>query len=259
MMQSVDTDYLELSNMRAFAYHEICNASGRDTNVSPENFFQQLATLCGPSRRPRGPVAITFDDGHASNIAMAAPILEGFSLKAHFFITTDWISTRPECMTWNDIRSLAKSAHTIGSHSASHPVLPRCPHAKLAQELVSSRKRLEDHIGRQVKTISMPDGRWNESVIRACAAAGYEVVYTSEPGFYRPPALSGDLMTPTIIGRCVVRSGTNLRTIATYAEGRSTAVHLLQAAYYLRHGVRSVIATDAYQRLRSHLSRTAAQ
>jgi peptidoglycan/xylan/chitin deacetylase (PgdA/CDA1 family) len=257
MTLSIAEDNIELSKLQAFAYHEICEGPGSDTAVTPHDFSEQLALLCETTRHRHCPVAITFDDGHVSNFAMAAPILEAFSLKANFFITTDWISTRPECMDWNDIRSLSRAGHTIGSHSASHPLLPRCTPAELVEELVSSRKRLEDHIRRPVTTISMPGGGWNESVLRACASAGYEVVYTSQPGYYRPPCLSSDLITPAVIGRCAVRSRTNLRTIASYARGLSTAVHLLQAAYHLQHGMRSVIGDGAYHRLRSQLFRNA--
>jgi peptidoglycan/xylan/chitin deacetylase (PgdA/CDA1 family) len=225
-------------------------------SITPESFFQHLAVIHDRARRKATVPVITFDGGHRSHLLCALPILDSFSLKAHFFITTDWISNHSDCINWTEIRSLARAGHSIGSHTAKHAILPECTPAALERELIGSRKRLEDHIGQPVRSISMPEGRWNEAVLRGCALADYEVVYTSEPGFYRPPSLSSDLITPTVIGRLMVRGQTSVKTTAAYASGDTAAVHLLQAAYHLRHGMRSVLGNATYQRLSSHLSRT---
>src|SRR3982074_3081589 len=79
-------------------------------NVSPENFAEQLEVIVRTrhvmslrdffqrfrsNTLPRGAVAITFDDGYADNLHVAAPILKRFDVPATLFITTGYLD-RPE-------------------------------------------------------------------------------------------------------------------------------------------------------------------
>ncbi|AFL87566.1 putative xylanase/chitin deacetylase [Terriglobus roseus DSM 18391] len=256
MTQLTDNDLMATSKIQVFAYHEICSVPSRDIyTLSPEMFFQHLATISKTAEQSRSPAVITFDDGHCSNIRWAAPILGAFSLKANFFVTTNWIASKHDHMDWNDVRSLVAAGHAVGSHTASHSFLPQCSPSRMQEELLGSRRTLEDHIGQHVRTISLPGGRCNEAVLRACAIAGYEVVYTSQPGYYRPPAQVPGLTMPAVIGRFAVRAHTTLRTIAGYAEANRTTVHLLQANYRVRDAMKAVVGDAVYQRFWSHLFR----
>ena len=49
---------------------------------------------------PAGALAITFDDGYADNLAVAAPILQRYGIPATVFISTGYLDGR--CM-WNDL------------------------------------------------------------------------------------------------------------------------------------------------------------
>ncbi len=83
----------------------------------------------------RAKVSITFDDGRASNINKAAPILAKYGLTASAFIVTNCVgmATVPNScrsagdvsyMNWDQITALKNTyGWEIGSHSVSHPYL----------------------------------------------------------------------------------------------------------------------------------------
>ena len=53
-----------------------------------------LCFLAGEKAFPRRGVAVTFDDGYADNVEVAAPILQRFGIRASFYLTVDSIGTR---------------------------------------------------------------------------------------------------------------------------------------------------------------------
>lgn len=65
-------------------------------------------------------VLLTFDDGHASNYHYAYPLLREYGIKAIFFVTSDFISSRPGFLTWDMICELSKEGMVIGSHGKTH-------------------------------------------------------------------------------------------------------------------------------------------
>jgi len=69
-----------------------------------------------------------------------------------------------------ELRQLAAGGIEIGNHSATHPNLAACSPAELVREVVDSRARLEEALGRPVRYFSYPDGRSNpaaESFVRS--------------------------------------------------------------------------------------------
>ena len=124
---------------------------------------------------------ITFDDGHISNHELAAPLLAAHGMLAHFFITAGWTGTKPGYMGWAELRALHAAGHTIGAHGWSHTLLTRLNADDLMRELEQSRKTIEDNLGTEVRTMSLPGGRRNPRVLAACEEVGYEHVFTSVP------------------------------------------------------------------------------
>lgn len=62
----------------------------------------------------------------------------------------------------------------IGSHSHNHPNLAEIPASEAEQEIVKSKKMIEDVIGFPVISIAFPDGSYNETVKKLCLQAGYK-------------------------------------------------------------------------------------
>jgi peptidoglycan/xylan/chitin deacetylase (PgdA/CDA1 family) len=127
------------------------------------------------------PIFLTFDDGNASALTLAAGVLEQYSWHGHFFVTTDWIG-KSGFMNRAQIIELRKRGHVIGSHSCSHP--ERMSHlstAELIREWSQSCSVLTGILGERVRTASVPAGYYSSRVGKAAAAAGIRVLFTSEP------------------------------------------------------------------------------
>lgn len=129
-------------------------------------------------------VTITFDDGFASDLTEALPLLQAHSIPATCFIVPTWIG-RPGHLTWADVRTLAAANVAIGSHTMSHAWLPELSARALNHELLAARQIIEDQIGMPVRLLSIPGGFYNWRVINAAITAGYTIIGTSNFGIDR--------------------------------------------------------------------------
>jgi peptidoglycan/xylan/chitin deacetylase (PgdA/CDA1 family) len=140
--------------------------------------------------------ALTFDDGLENIIENALPELKKRGIPSTLFIVTDTLGqnrtwehlggddTRNEkVMSEEQLRRLPSELVTIGSHTMTHPLLPKIDKRQVIQELLGSRVKLEKMLEREVKLFSFPYGESNESVIEACRESGYGRVFTALPVF----------------------------------------------------------------------------
>jgi len=141
-------------------------------------------------------VAVTFDDGLESILENALPELRKRSIPATLFIVTDMLGrgrdwehlggedTRAEMvMTREQLCALPLDLIDIGSHSMSHPLLPKVSPEKMREEMLGSKLKLEQMLNRKVKLFSFPYGGFNQAVIDECKSAGYERAFTALPVF----------------------------------------------------------------------------
>ncbi len=127
------------------------------------------------------PAFLTFDDGELGAYRYVADELEEHGWRGHFFITTNWIA-RTGFLDRKQIRELRSRGHVIGSHTCSHPArMSHLGRDELTKEWFESCAVLNDILGEQVKVASVPDGYFSRKVGKTAAAAGIEVLFTSEP------------------------------------------------------------------------------
>jgi peptidoglycan/xylan/chitin deacetylase (PgdA/CDA1 family) len=127
------------------------------------------------------PFLLTFDDGGESAITAVAGILKELGWSGHFFVTVDQIGKKGFLNT-EQIRSLRRKGHVIGSHSFSHPMrMSRCSEEELVNEWTSSIKILSEILNEQVDTASVPGGYYSNRVGETAAKAGIRVLFNSEP------------------------------------------------------------------------------
>jgi len=161
------------------------------------------------------PVFLTFDDGAVDAYNCVADELEKHNWRGHFFITTNWIG-QPQFLTRRQIRELHDRGHVIGSHTCSHPA--RISHVdtdQIVREWAQSCVTLSDIVQERVRVASVPNGCYSSRLGRAAAAAGIEVLFTSEPTA-KTSVVDGCL----ILGRYSSRRHTSSATAGAIASGR---------------------------------------
>lgn len=202
-----------MSDLVVLCYHGISDSWPAPTTVKVADLKDQLADfLCRgyrgatfaealtnpPAERT---VVVTFDDAHLSVGELAAPILAELGIPATVYVPTDfpdsgrpmgwdgydiWLGTEHErelaCMGWDRLRELAASGWEIGSHTCSHPHLPRLEEAEIATELSRSRERCEAEISAPCLSLAYPYGDFDERVVSAARKAGYRFAATIPRG-----------------------------------------------------------------------------
>lgn len=135
---------------------------------------------------PPGAIALTADDGYASQVAYLRPVLRELGVPWSVFVLVDgmgkrngWdipvVAPRDRHMTPEEVVSLAREGVTIGSHGMSHRDWTRLGEEELATELQSSRARLRALTGQPVDAVAYPWGASNRRVAEAARRAGYRL------------------------------------------------------------------------------------
>ena len=185
-------------------YHQVTPASVALTDrytITPTRFAAQMRLLalaryapitiaelvgCWRERKapPQRAVVITFDDGFRDCFEFAVPVLERYRFTAVFYLvaglmgkTSQWMRAAGGAefplMDWSAARSLQDAGMQCGAHSLSHPALADCSPDEARRELVESRERLEDGLGREVTHFAYPYGSVSAQVRALAADAGY--------------------------------------------------------------------------------------
>jgi peptidoglycan/xylan/chitin deacetylase (PgdA/CDA1 family) len=128
--------------------------------------------LLGRRPLPDRAVLLTFDDGFADLVDVVAPALAARGLRGTAFVTTGYLG-RPGYLSRNALTQLATTDMEIGAHSVNHPHLDLEPPAVAHEEVVSSRTRLEDLLGRPVTSFAYPHGSHTRLTKSFVAGAGY--------------------------------------------------------------------------------------
>ena len=135
-------------------------------------------------------VVISFDDGHASNLQLAAPLLLERNLSAYFFITSEFVGQRAHFLSPDELKELSLlPGMCIGSHGMTHRFFEDMSTEQSALELTDSRKALEGICGSACRSISFPGGRFSAGTLQQLRAAGYVQWFGSEIGIVDPGAV----------------------------------------------------------------------
>ncbi|HWM64857.1 MAG TPA: polysaccharide deacetylase family protein [Solirubrobacterales bacterium] len=192
-------------------YHSIHPSGPRWLSVSPSQFDRQLDCLrrkgwhsgseadlqamAQGEATSRRTAFLTFDDGFADNFTTALPILQEHGFSAMFFVLPthldngapfEWPEVAedrgqyPDVMrslTWAQVETMAEAGMAFGSHGIAHNSLPKLSDEELCQELLDSRRRIEERLDR-CTMLAYPFGHWDARVAAAADAAGYSCAFT---------------------------------------------------------------------------------
>ena len=171
-----------------------------DTGTETLTYRDLAAVAEGRRPAPARGVMLTLDDGYRNQYRYARGPLREFGMKATFAVVTGTLSTGTRHMTWEQLRVLVRDGHDVCSHTVSHPDLTSLSEARLWEELLGSRERLEEELLRPVDCLVYPYGRANARVRRMAREAGYRFARRVEGGavvdLRRPRALPGVAVPP---------------------------------------------------------------
>jgi len=206
------------SRVTVLMYHRVGDAANdleRRYCVSPERFAAHMhalrkhgmqacslenfvAWLRGDRELVEGTFVLTFDDGFLGVYEHAFPLLERMRWPAVMFLVTGLIGKEDkwsreenpprrayQLLGKKEIAEMSERGFAFESHSRSHADLTTLDHAALSRELAGARQDLEDLLGKPVRYLAYPYGRFNDAVMQAAQASGYEGAFSTQPGFNR--------------------------------------------------------------------------
>ncbi|HVA01748.1 MAG TPA: polysaccharide deacetylase family protein [Terriglobia bacterium] len=123
-------------------------------------------------------VTTSWDDGDSYDLRVAE-ILQARKLAGTFYVPIAG-HQGSSAMDDRDLRALGSGGFEIGAHGLSHRVLSHCAKEKLAQEVETCKKRLEEILGTEVRMFAYPRGRYSGTAIRSVKQAGYAGARTTQ-------------------------------------------------------------------------------
>ena len=84
-------------------------------------------------------------------------------------------------MNWGHIRALSAKGISFGAHTMTHPILSRIPLDKAKQEIVGSKRRIEEEIGKRVTSFAYPNGNaddFNDDIIELVDQNGFDTAFS---------------------------------------------------------------------------------
>jgi peptidoglycan/xylan/chitin deacetylase (PgdA/CDA1 family) len=192
------------------------------------------------------PIALTFDDGHASNFAAFAEIARHGG-SADLFVNPSTIGT-PGFLSWAQLRELAAHGASIQSHGQHHVFLDELPEQQVRSELVQSRERIAAELGRAAELFAPPNGRMPPDFLALATDAGYRAVCSSRVGLWSSAAQRE-------IPRFAVLARTSDTQMLAWLRRDPRAMALGKARAALLFGAKRLLGNAGYAQLRGSLLR----
>lgn len=164
----------------------------RFRTLSLEEAWQHLSHGGVPKRA----VLLTIDDGFATDLEAAAPVLERESARAAVFVAAGLLgksvdlvhpsagTNRRSTGTIADppaLRRWIERGFDVGCHSSSHTDLTTLEPPELDNEVAGARQRLATALDHPIADFCYPFAHHDAASRAAVAAAGYRAAYAGEP------------------------------------------------------------------------------
>ena len=150
-------------------------------------FLRALDEIAASAPKFEYPIALTFDDGNASDVEIALPALIKRGLKATFFVCAGRVGTA-NYLDAVGIDNLLRAGMTVGSHGMNYVDWRVASDRDLDNEIEGARMRLEDICGKAIDVAALPFGSYDRRVIRRLKRANWRCVYSSDGGLARADA-----------------------------------------------------------------------
>jgi peptidoglycan/xylan/chitin deacetylase (PgdA/CDA1 family) len=208
-------------------------AAMRDAGVS----FIKFTDCDRPEFVERGAhVALSFDDGHASNEA-AFRLLADQGLTPMAFVVRDWSTRDARYLSARGLSDL-KDVCEFGGHGATHRALTSLGDAELADELAASRDYVEAVSGRPATAMALPGGHGGQRELAAAERARFRLVGNSRPLPHR--------RLGTGVNRICVNRTHDARAPLRWAEASALHWTMLRARYAATAAGRRLLGEKLY-------------
>lgn len=207
--------------LRVLMYHKVNDLPENPLTVPVSVFDEQMALLRelgyqvvgldavlehyvnGVPLPPRA-VLITFDDGYRDNLENALPVLRRYGYEAVLFVPIGYLDgSQPlpheerlvrrgvvnRTLDPDELAELERGGVRVESHGISHRALADLEIEEAAREIVVSKLRLEERLGRTVRAFAYVKGseaHYRPVHLSLIRQAGYEVAFTSVSGANGP-------------------------------------------------------------------------
>ncbi len=138
-------------------------------------------------------IIITFDDGYASFMDYAFPLLREYNFKATINIIGKyvgsfiWMGGNRPMLSWDEYRYIINSGlielgcHTFNLHIKGG--VTTFSDKELRNDLTFFQETIEKEIGKNTEILAWPYGIYNERSIKIAKEAGFKYILTSKEGY----------------------------------------------------------------------------
>lgn len=117
-------------------------------------------------------MALTFDAAWGNeDTQKILDILKKHDVRVTFFMTGGWVDKYPD-----DVKSIYKAGHDLGSHSESHKNMSQLSDEEKKQELLSVHKKVKELTGTDMNLFRAPYGDYDDAVILTAKDIGYYTI-----------------------------------------------------------------------------------
>lgn len=127
-------------------------------------------------------VALTFDDGYRDFYTDVFPILKKYNVKATVYIIYNFLNSNNYMYSWQVEEIIESQLVEIGSHTNNHTYLKGTNNEIITEEIVSSKKLIEDEFNITVNSFAYPYGAYNDFAQQQVEKAGYTNATTTDLG-----------------------------------------------------------------------------
>ena len=218
---------------RILTYHSV-GERRHEMTVAADAFARQMEWLAQTQRLLRLPeaaqalrgVAVTFDDGFADNLNVAAPILRENLVPATVFVVTGrmggFLDNEPDpehgrLLTWDEARELVAQGVEIGGHGVTHRRLSKLSEQEQRDEIYGCAEAIERELGERPAAFAYPygaTGDYDKTTKALVKGAGFEFAVSDRYGSNRETADIWDLR------RIWIDATDSLESFKAKVEGR---------------------------------------
>ncbi len=178
---------------RILCYHRVSDEVDNYITVSTKKFREQMGYLAKEGYKTislqeliegkcdEQSIVITFDDGYRDNYEQAFPTMNEYGFAGTIFCIANEMG-KDDYLTLKHIREMRKSNFEFGSHTLSHPKLTQLSANQKWDEIIGSKKALEELFEHEVKYFCYPFGYQDQETRDLVKQAGYSAACSNAPG-----------------------------------------------------------------------------